>query len=392
MNYQTSPTGNTDSASDRLRQRVPGLSGMFLKPVGFAVMFVLLTLLANFLFASQSLHAQNTVPGAVGTLSAQAKHERVTLTWVAPTVDGGSTITGYSVQYRLSTAAAFTTATHTGTAVTNTITGLDNDSEYTFQVAAINGVGTGGYETMTSTPTGLVRSLRFIYTDSYQQSGDDLIFDVGERISFALNSSYLVAPYKRAPSTTGNASFNVPVAERRANYRFGVDMGGTTQQAEFCCNPAPLTNQQFQFVYEVQAGDTDIDGITVTANSLTINTHASPTDANPSYSFIDFDFVDVTDIMHDEIRLDGINDTLVLVNPPTPAPSRNLSTKEVGNGYVVVAWDGPDSTLEQINAEGRFEYSIDVVGSTVTPIWVAVDRAGRRPGKSGLFSCQIVIR
>ena len=237
MNNQTSPTGNTDSASDRLRQRVPGLSGVLLKPVGFAVMFVLLTLLANFLFASQSLHAQNTVPGAVGTLSAQAKHERVTLTWVAPTVDGGSTITGYSVQYRLSTAAAFTTATHTGTAVTNTITSLDNDSEYTFQVAAINTQGTGGYETMTSTPTGLVRSLRFIYTDSYQQSGDDLIFDVGERISFALNSSYLVAPYKRTSPTP--STFTIPLAERKANYRFGVDMGGTTQQAEFCCNPAP---------------------------------------------------------------------------------------------------------------------------------------------------------
>ena len=63
-------------------------------------MFVLLALLANFLFASQSLHAQNTVPGAVGTLSAQAKHERVTLTWVAATVDGGTAITGYSIYER----------------------------------------------------------------------------------------------------------------------------------------------------------------------------------------------------------------------------------------------------------------------------------------------------
>ena len=113
---------------------------------------------------------------------------------------------------------------------------------------------------------------------------------------------------------------------------------------------------------------------------MTINTHASPTDTNPSYSFIDFDFVDVTDIMHDEIRLDGINDTLVLINPPTPAPPRNLSTKEVGNGYVVVAWDGPDSTLEQINEEGRFEYSIDVVGSSATPNWVGVDGGGDGQG------------
>ncbi len=370
MNYQTSPTGNTDSASDRLRQRAPGLSGMFLKPVGFAVMFVLLALLANFLFASQSLHAQNTVPGAVGTFAAQAKHERVTLTWVAPTVDGGSTITGYSVQYRLSTAAAFTTATHTGTAVTNTITGLTNDSEYTFQVAAINAQGTGGYETITSTPTGLVLGLNFIYTDSYQFSGTDLIFDVGERFTFELTSSYRVQPYKRTSATM--ATNVVPRTEREANYKIDFDLGGSAKQAEFCCNPAPSSARKFQFVYEVQAGDTDIDGITVAANSLTFNTHASPTDANPSYNFVDPDLQDITDVTHDEIRLDGINDTLVLINPPTPAPSRNLSTKEVGNGYVVVAWDGPDPTLEQINAEGGFEYSIDIVGSTATPAWVAV--------------------
>ena len=100
-----------------------------------------------------------------------------------------------------SPATAFTTATHTGIAVTNTITGLDNDSEYTFQVAAINAQGTGGYETMTATPTGLVLGLNFIYTDSYQQSGADLIFDVGERISFELTSSYRVQPYKRTSAT-----------------------------------------------------------------------------------------------------------------------------------------------------------------------------------------------
>ena len=147
-------------------------------------MFVLLALLANFLFASQSLHAQNTVPGAVGTFSAQAKHERVTLTWVAPTVDGGTAITGYSVQYRLSTATAFTSVTHTGTAVTNTITGLDNDSEYTFQVAAINAQGTGGYETMTATPTGLVLGLTSSTRNRTNSQAPYLIFDVGERISF----------------------------------------------------------------------------------------------------------------------------------------------------------------------------------------------------------------
>ena len=316
-------------------------------------------------------------PGEVGALNAEAKNGRVTLSWEAPTHIGDSAITGYSVKYGLSGGSTFTSETHTGIALTNTITGLTNDSEYTFEVAAINDDGTGTISPVTGTPTGLIDVLELRYHGSYATAGGDLIFDEGEIISFAVNTSYLVAPYKR---TGGSDTFVVPLEDREENYMIAFDVDETTRHALFCCNPEPLNNQRFLFRYTVQAGDRDLDGITLPANGLTINTHGSPTTANPSYSFIDFDLEDVTDITHDEIRYDGVDDTLILINPPYPAPPLNVAMKELGNGYVVVEWDAPDSNLEQLNDEGEFEYSIDASGSTATPVWEVVPGGAGRQG------------
>ena len=320
-------------------------------------------------------------PGEVGALNAVAKNGRVTLSWEAPTHIGDSAITGYSVKYGLSGSSTFTSVTHTGIALTNTITGLTNDSEYTFEVAAINDDGTGTISPVTETPTGLIDVLELRYHGSYASTGGDLIFDEGDIISFAVNTSYLVALYRRTSATAGR--FDFPNAERFENFTINLDAGGTTIPVSFCCNPAPLNNQRFLFNYTIQAGDRDLDGITLPANGLTVNTHGSPTTANPSYSFVDFDLEDVTDITHDEIRYDGVDDTLILINPPYPAPPLNVAMKELGNGYVVVEWDAPDSNLEQLNDEGEFEYSIDASGSTATPVWEVV------PGGAGAREVRI---
>ncbi len=321
-------------------------------------MFVLLALLANFLFASQSLHAQNTVPGAVGTFAAQAKHERVTLTWVAPTVDGGSTITGYSVQYRLSSVTAFTSVTHTGTTRTNTITSLDNDSEYEFQVAAINTIGTGPYETITSTPAGFIMTLIVDPKSFAHASYVDGSFNTGAVIIFTLRSSYLVAPYD------GTAmNFTVERAERMANYKIPFELGEEEEEITFCCNPLPTENQVFLFTYTAEAGDRDLDGITVSANSLAIT---------GGFSFVDFERMVITDLKHPAIRMDGVNNSFVLVNIPSPGAPRNIAVKESGTGHVTIEWAAPDPLLGPINDDGRFEYRIGVTMSLDSTPWTEV--------------------
>ena len=87
--------------------------------------------------ASATPQAAATVPGAPTNLAATAGDTTVQLTWTAPTDDGGSPITGYTV-----TGSPGGTCSTTG-ATSCTVSGLTNGTPYTFNVTATNAVGTG---------------------------------------------------------------------------------------------------------------------------------------------------------------------------------------------------------------------------------------------------------
>ena len=68
----------------------------------------------------------------------------VTVSWTAP-ANPGSAITGYDVQYRVSGAASWTDAGHSGTGLSLTLTGLTASTDYEVQVRASNAEGTGAW-------------------------------------------------------------------------------------------------------------------------------------------------------------------------------------------------------------------------------------------------------
>ena len=77
-----------------------------------------------------------TVPGAPKTVTAVPGNLSATVTWVAPTSDGGSAITGYTVT---SSPGGFTCKATQGSSCT--VTGLTNGTGYTFTVKAENAIG-----------------------------------------------------------------------------------------------------------------------------------------------------------------------------------------------------------------------------------------------------------
>ena len=93
--------------------------------------------------ASATPVAPVTAPGAPTGLSATAGDAQVTLSWKAPSSDGGEKITSYDVfegsapNFKASSPAA----SSSGTSVT--VKGLTNGKTYYFEVAAVNGVGAG---------------------------------------------------------------------------------------------------------------------------------------------------------------------------------------------------------------------------------------------------------
>ncbi len=88
-----------------------------------------------------------TEPGAPRNLSGSPGDQQVTLTWDAPSSDGGSTITRY--EYEIDDSGVWMDA---GTDRRAVVTGLTNGRRYTFAVRAVNAAGGGEAASVTVTP------------------------------------------------------------------------------------------------------------------------------------------------------------------------------------------------------------------------------------------------
>ena len=85
-----------------------------------------------------------TVPGAPGSLVATPDNSRVSLSWSAPSDNGGAPVSDYVVKYKMASAAEWNTFDDgTGTGTTATITGLTNGIQYEFRIMAVNSEGSG---------------------------------------------------------------------------------------------------------------------------------------------------------------------------------------------------------------------------------------------------------
>jgi hypothetical protein len=86
---------------------------------------------------------QATAPGAPTGVSVAVANGQASVSWTAPSSNGGSPITGYQVKVIPSGGTTTTVPVNSGTATSTTITGLSDGTSYTFTVAAINAIGTG---------------------------------------------------------------------------------------------------------------------------------------------------------------------------------------------------------------------------------------------------------
>src|SRR5207248_1443953 len=88
--------------------------------------------------------SQPSAPSAPTGVTATAGNGSATVNWTAPSNNGGSAITKYTITPFIGTTAQTpTTVTGSPPPTSTTINGLTNGTAYTFTVAAINATGTG---------------------------------------------------------------------------------------------------------------------------------------------------------------------------------------------------------------------------------------------------------
>lgn len=95
------------------------------------------------------------LPGGPTSVSGVSRDASVTLSWSAPSDNGGSPVTGYHIEQSLDGGINFTTVIgNTATTATTTlISPLVNGTSYTFRVAAINVIGAGSFSPLSAETT-----------------------------------------------------------------------------------------------------------------------------------------------------------------------------------------------------------------------------------------------
>jgi hypothetical protein len=140
-------------------------------------------------------------PGAPTGVTAQGDSKSAVVKWTAPSDDGGSAITGYTVTpYDGSAAQA---ATDVGGSTTSTrVTGLTNGTSYTFKVTATNSVGTGP----ASGASGAVvpePSIFDLATPTTVDAGDTSSVELGVKFTSDVAGSVTGIRFYKAAANTG---------------------------------------------------------------------------------------------------------------------------------------------------------------------------------------------
>ena len=165
------------------------------------------------------------MPSVPESLTATGGDGEVVLEWTEPADDGGSPVTGYGYRYAAGQAVPEdVTWRDAGTELTATVSGLENETRYTFEVRARNRVGPGE----TSGTTALPLRLRAELFSSAAAEGEALV--VGVR-----RSGRLAFPAHAYIGVTDSALPGVTATEE------GRDDGLGRHRLEFAAGAAEAT-------------------------------------------------------------------------------------------------------------------------------------------------------
>jgi hypothetical protein len=141
-----------------------------------------------------------TPPGAPTGVTALPDAKAARVAWTAPSDDGGSAITGYTVTPFDGATALTPTTVSSGTSTL--VTGLTAGTSYTFTVKATNGAGTGAASTASAAAVAQSSIFEFA-TPTTVDGGDASAVNVGLKFAADRDGSISGVRFYKAAANTG---------------------------------------------------------------------------------------------------------------------------------------------------------------------------------------------
>ena len=321
-----------------------------------------------------------TVPGAPTSLTVTPDQTSVDLSWAAPTDTGGTTITEYQYRFTTGSSAGGTWTDTDSTTTSQTITGLDADTEYTFQVRAVNSVGNSAASTaVTETtdaetlitapnaPTSLSATAQTGGTSveldwtapsdnggaaitDYETSSDDGTtwvstsstvttytvtgLDKGTEYTFQVRAINSAGNGTASTSVTETTATTVPGAPTSLDATVTRTTAALSWTAPVDTGGSAITEYQYRFTTGTTAGgtwtDTNSTAASVTISSLTANTEYT------------FQVRTVTTVGSSQSN-PSVTETTSSQSAPS-APQNLSVTAQTGGTSVELDWDAPTDT------------------------------------------------
>jgi hypothetical protein len=193
-------------------------------------------------------------PGAPTEVSAASATSQALVSWTAPSSNGGSPVTGYTVTPYVG-GTAQTPVQVGASARSATITGLTNGANYTFTVKASNAIGTGQASSTSNVVTPQDTIFDFA-TPPIVDAGDSSSVELGVKFTSDVNGSVTGIRFYKAAANTGThvGSLWGANGELLAQASFTNETASGWQQVNFASPVTILPGTTYTAAYLAPSG------------------------------------------------------------------------------------------------------------------------------------------
>jgi hypothetical protein len=280
---------------------------------------------------------QAVVPAAPTSVDARPATASARVTWNAPSSDGDSAITGYTVTPFVG-ASAQTATTVSGSTTATTITGLTNGTAYTFTVKATNSIGSSPSSAPSSAVTPQSTILDFA-TPPTLDSMDGNAVEIGTKFTSDVSAQVTGVRFYKAATNTGThvGSLWSATGTRLAQVTFTGESASGWQTATFATPVNITAGTTYIASYYAPSGhySAESSAFSSAINNGSLHALSNATSPNGVYMYGAASAFPSNSYNASNYFVD------VMVAIPAPNAPANVTAATAGTGSATVSWTAP---------------------------------------------------